>query len=237
MAVIRTRAWPRIWKVHLDRPDDPDWSLMLSAAERERARRLGCPLERQRYLAAHAALRAILGPECGVCAGDLEFGADPGGRPHVVWPDGVRRLDFNLSHAGEWALVAVTQPAYRVGVDIEQIRPDLDYRAMAGHLYQPTEVAHLDESDPDDRRAEYFRLWSAKEAYVKATGVGLAGFRDVLVEPDTLGGPHGLVQSRSHPGTAWPVRWLDIAPGYTAAVVILRLLHLARLDTPTLRGA
>ncbi|MFG1877466.1 4'-phosphopantetheinyl transferase family protein [Sphaerisporangium sp. NPDC049003] len=208
---------PRIFRVHLDQPDDSRWWRMLSDAERERASQLASPTDKHRFTIAHAALRAILGRLCGVRASRLTILTEAGGRPYLALPDGRPPLDFNLSHSGEWALVAVT-PGSRVGVDIELIRPDLDCLEMAKRMYQPAEVDRLHHTDPAARHTEYFALWSAKEAYVKAIGIGLAGLRDVLVNREA-DAPHGTVLSRTHPGALWPVRWLDAAPGYSAALV------------------
>jgi len=207
-----------VWKIHLDQPDHPRWWRLLSGAERERALRLPCPVEQRRFMVAHAALRAILGPLCGVRAALLGFGAEPEGRPYLALPGGPPPLDFNLSHSGEWALVAVAPPPWRVGVDVERIRPDLDCLGIARRLYQPAEVDRLLQADPVQRLTEYFQFWSAKEAYVKAVGVGFAGLSDVLVRREGSA-VHGTVLSRSLPEAVWPVRWLDVAPGYTAAVV------------------
>jgi 4'-phosphopantetheinyl transferase len=124
--------------------------------------------------------------------------------------------DFNLSHSGAWALVAVAPKGSRVGVDVERIRADLDCLAMAGSMYQPEEVERLRREGPDARHAAYFRLWTAKEACVKAAGVGLAGLRDVLVTEE--GPAHGSVRPATSTAS-WPVRWLGIAPGYAAALV------------------
>ncbi|MEU7830205.1 4'-phosphopantetheinyl transferase superfamily protein [Nonomuraea sp. NPDC049129] len=209
---------PRVWKIHLDRPLAPGGWRSLSDAERERARRLGSARERHRFMVAHAALRAILGEVCGVRAARLAFGAEESGRPYVALLRGRGAPDFNLSHSEEWALVAVAPPGSRVGVDVERIRDDLDCLAMAGSMYQPEEVDRLREAGPSGLRAGYFRLWTAKEAYVKAVGVGLAGLRNVLVREEST--THGAVLSLpSPPGAALPVRWLGVAPGYAAAVV------------------
>lgn len=217
---------PRVWKIHLDRPLAPGGWRSLSDAERERARRLGSARERHRFMVAHAALRAVLGEVCGVRAARLAFHTEDGGRPYVTLPHGRVATgfnlshgrgapDFNLSHSEEWALVAVAPPGSRVGVDVEWIREDLDCLAMAGSMYQPEEVDRLREAAPSGLRTGYFRLWTAKEAYVKAVGVGLAGLRDVLVREEST--TQGAVLSP--PGAALPVRWLDVAPGYAAAVV------------------
>ena len=209
----------RIWKVHLDQPDDElRWWQSLSAAERERARRFASPVQQRRFAVAHAALRAILGRACQVPAAHLEFRTEAGGRPYLELPGGPPPPDFNLSHSGEWALVGLAPSRWRVGVDVEQIRPDLDCLAMARRMYQAAEVDRLSQADPALRRTEFFLLWSAKEAFVKAIGVGLAGFQDVLVHREG-DGVRGTVLSSATPEVVWPVRWLEIAPGYVAAIV------------------
>ncbi|MFG1710510.1 4'-phosphopantetheinyl transferase family protein [Nonomuraea sp. M3C6] len=200
----------KVWRVHLDRPERPGWWRCLSGAERERALALAGPLDRRRYVAAHAALRTVLGRACGVPAGRLRLTVDDAGRPRL--DEG--RPDFNLSHSDAWALVAVAPPGMRVGVDVERVRADLDHLGLARRLYQPEETARLLAAGPDEGLAGYFRLWTAKEAFIKATGTGLAGLSDVLIRE----GSATSVRSRSLSG---PVRWLDVAPGYAAAVVTI----------------
>ncbi|MGI5274517.1 4'-phosphopantetheinyl transferase family protein [Nonomuraea sp. CA-218870] len=212
----------RVWRVDLDRPERPGWWHCLSDAERDKAAALAEPLARRRYVAAHAALRAVLGSLCGLPAGRLVFGAGESGRPCLRTPAGRPRPDFNLSHSGRWALIAVTAPGGRVGVDVERVRDDFDHLEMARRMYQPEEAARVRTAGPEAGLAEYFRLWTAKEAYVKASGAGLAGLRDVLVRPDSgtcAESRGGSALSRSLPGSQVPVRWLDVAPGYAAALV------------------
>ena len=213
----------RLWRVHLDRPEragEPGRWHCLSGAERDKAAAFADPLARRRYVAAHAALRHVLGRLCGVPAARLAFGTEESGRPCLLAR--TPRPDFNLSHSEEWALIAVAAPGSRVGVDVERVRPDLDHREMARRIYQPEEAARVCAAAPDAGLAEYFRLWTAKEAYVKATGAGLAGLRDVLVRPAAATCEQsraGSAVSRSLPGSPAPVRWLDVAPGYAAALV------------------
>jgi 4'-phosphopantetheinyl transferase len=214
---VGPRPWPsgvRVWKVHLDRPERPGWWQCLSDAERQRARALAGALDRRRYVVAHAALRAVLGRVCGVPAGQVGLTPDPSGRPRLDLGGGRPAPDFNLSHSDEWALIAVAPEGSRVGVDVERVRDDLDHLALARRLYQPEESARLHTAGPGVGLAEYFRLWTAKEAFVKATGAGLAQLKDVLIHE----GSATCVRSRSLGGS---VRWLDVADGYAAAVVTI----------------
>ncbi|GAA0440416.1 hypothetical protein Acor_12760 [Acrocarpospora corrugata] len=192
-----------MWRVHLDRPDGARWAPLLSAQERARAAALADPVERRRFTVAHGVLRAVLGRLGGVPPAGLVFGAEDNGRPYLVG----HPIDFNLSRSEEWALIGVAPPGLRVGVDVERVRHNLDHLAMARHLYQPAEVDHLTRAASPVEG--YFRFWCAKEAYVKAVGVGLAGLRDTLVTPE---GNATVGSSRS-------LRWLDVAPGYAGAVV------------------
>ncbi|NUW36311.1 4'-phosphopantetheinyl transferase superfamily protein [Nonomuraea sp. SMC257] len=206
-----------VWKVRLDRPARPEWRGWLSAAERDRAAGFADAGERHRYVVAHAALRSVLGRLCGVAPEDVGFTTEESGRPCLrAGPD------FNLSHSGDRALIAVAASGTRVGVDVERIRADLDHLELARRMYQPEEAARVRERG----LAEYFRLWTAKEAYVKATGAGLAGLRGCLVTDSVTGcwvtetaEGSATVSSRSPSQGPWPVRWLDVAPGYAAALV------------------
>ncbi|MEV0201456.1 4'-phosphopantetheinyl transferase superfamily protein [Nonomuraea sp. NPDC050691] len=200
-----------VWKVRLDRPAHEGWCGWLSAAERDRAARFADAGERHRYVVAHAAMRSVLGRLCGLAPEDVRFTTEESGRPCLEPERG--GFDFNLSHSGEWALVAVAAPGTRVGVDVERIRADLDHVELARRMYQPEEAERVRERG----LAEYFRLWTAKEAYVKATGAGLAGLRGCLVTETGTGS--ATVSSRSPGQEPWPVRWLDVAPGYAAALV------------------
>ncbi|MGC5015655.1 4'-phosphopantetheinyl transferase family protein [Streptosporangium sp. DT93] len=203
----------RVWRVRLDGAGAPRGWRLLSGAERERALALADPAERRRYVVAHAALRTVLAGACGVPAGRLGFGRDDSGRPCLLPPDGRPVPDFNLSHSDSWALVAVAPPGARVGVDVERVRGGFDHLEMARRFYQPEEVDRLPDAGPEG----FFRLWTAKEAYIKASGAGLAGMSDVLVRERSA--THATVLSRSARFPECRVRWLDVAPGYTAALV------------------
>ncbi|GIH95241.1 4'-phosphopantetheinyl transferase family protein [Planobispora siamensis] len=234
-------SWPsgvRVWKVSLDRAERAVWWGWLSEGERDRARAFARAVDRRRYVVAHAALRSVLGGLCGVPADRVGFAKDPSGRPRLDLGGGRPAPDFNLSHSEEWALIAVAPQGWRVGVDVERLRADLDPLAMAERFYRPEESARL-RAAPGAALAGYFRLWTAKEAFVKATGGGLARLGDVLVHDGGHGGGHGGGHEGGHEGSATcersrslggPVRWLDVAPGYAAAVVTISSTPAPRTD-------
>ncbi|MCK2216211.1 4'-phosphopantetheinyl transferase superfamily protein [Actinomadura sp. ATCC 31491] len=213
----------RVWKVFLDGPRWQGGWEWLSGRERERALALAGELDRRRYVAAHAALRAVLGRVCGLPPHEVRLATDDAGRPclhpgtHDHLPGGL--VDFNLSHSDSWALIALAPPGVRAGVDVERIRADLDPLAMADRLYQPEEAARLRAAAPAAALTGYFRLWTAKEAFVKATGAGLAGLSAVRVADH--GHDEGSAASTGPRSLHGPVRWLRVAPGYAAALVTI----------------
>lgn len=88
------------------------------------------------------------------------------GRPVADSP-----VDVSLSHGGGWIAVAAHRHG-RVGVDVEAVREVGP--ALARRCLSPAELSWLDHAaDAPDRRERFLRLWTAKEAYLKAIGTGL----------------------------------------------------------------
>ncbi len=92
------------------------------------------------------------------------------GKPYVI---GCPDFHFNLSHGGDWAVLAWdTAP---VGVDIESIRGTRDVRALAARYFTADEQEYVAMASTDAAMAErFYALWTAKEAYLKYTGKGLS---------------------------------------------------------------
>ncbi len=177
---------------------------VLSAAERARLARFAVAADRDRYLAAHVALRILLGERLGqrpedvpithaACAGC----GGPHGRPVVPG----NPVHFSLSHAGEFFVIALSDHAV-VGVDIEHVPP----RPLPGALH-PEEEDELALLAPADRPAAFARAWTRKEAVLKALGTGLQS------DPTTL--LLGTAPTpRPHP--AWHLTPIPTPPSYAA---------------------
>jgi len=86
------------------------------------------------------------------------------GKPHL--PD---YAPFNISHAGDFAVLALSKQS--VGVDLERFRP-LDWQRIASRFFHPDERAFLAQSNEPDR--DFFRIWTLKESYLKAEGTGFS---------------------------------------------------------------
>lgn len=137
----------------------------LGAAELQRADAFRKPEDQRRFIVAHAAVRHLLGEHLGRAPASLAFVIGKHGKPELA--DGA--VHFNLSHSGDLAAIAVAPRP--VGVDVEARRKIHRVTELAESRFAPGELARvMTAADPQD---EFLKIWTAKEAVVKATGLGL----------------------------------------------------------------
>jgi len=168
----------------------------LNPAERQRAESFYFAPDRQAYVAAHALLRHSLSAVIPGEPADWRFVTGPLGKPQLADPPPGFDLRFNLSHCRSRVAVALALDV-DVGVDVEaldrtaRIDPDI-----ADAYFAPDEAAALRAIGDEARRREQFlRLWTLKEACIKATGRGLSQPLDEFsVDPERL-----LVRSQPLP--------------------------------------
>jgi 4'-phosphopantetheinyl transferase len=215
-------------EVHLRRVDleaiyaeESRWEKLLSTDERERAFRFRFPRDRQHFIAARAMLRTFLGKYLGVAPAALSFSYSEKGKPRLSQNHAENGVTFNLSHSGGVALYAFSLHR-ELGVDVEHIRRDFEVEAIARRFFSMHEQKQLAELPAEDRPEVFFRCWSRKEAYIKATGDGLSlplSQFDVSLDP---GNTDALVTTR--PNAAEAARWrlTDVSAGsdYAAALCV-----------------
>ena len=208
----------RVWTASLevDEAQLRTCEAQLSDDELERARRFRLPALRRRYSVAHALLRRLLAAHLGTDAASLRFESGPHGKPALCDSP---QLRFNLSHAGDLALYAL---AWRreVGVDLEPCTLDIEIDAVAGHVFAAEERDALAALTGEPRRSAFFRIWTRKEAYAKALGLGLAyptqSF-SVSIRPQD---DDALLHDRSLPQATrlWRVAEITAPAGHHAAL-------------------
>lgn len=99
----------------------------------------------------------------------------PGGKPYLA---GNGNLYFNLSHSGEMVMCAISDR--EVGCDVE--KKDGFDRKLADYVMTDDDLNRIYQQEGEQGRADmFFRLWTLKESYMKATGLG------ILLEPKTFG--------------------------------------------------
>ena len=213
-----------VWRACLDEAEplktEPKTSV-LSSDENARASRFHFRKDRERFTRCRSALREILAAYIAIPAAEIRFEYLPAGKPQLVAEQNRSALQFNLSHSGGMALIAVGQER-RLGVDIETIRSDVDTAALAERYFSTRERAALRALAHPLRLAAFYAGWTRKEAFLKATGDGLsfplADF-SVTTHPD-LHPEIEEIHGDPAEGTHWALTDLRGIDGYRAALAI-----------------
>ena len=142
---------------------------LLDRDERARAQALRRDADRIRFAVGRVTLRELLGAALGSDPVDLAFSTGEFGKPRLR--EAVADLHFNTSHGGDWVLHAISRRG-PVGVDVEAIRPSLARVDDFAAVLSEREIADLRALGPAERERAMGRLWTRKEAYVKALGEG-----------------------------------------------------------------
>lgn len=221
-------ALPRANQVHLhllplDCTDQELDNLreIITPAELARCERLLDPRRRRRAIVSRGLLRQLLGSYLGEAPGRVLLSEGEFGKLHLsehLEPDA---LCFNLSHAGSYLLIA-TAAGCEVGVDLEEICGDLDYRPMAERYFAPAEQQQLFALESACQLEAFYRCWTRKEAYLKGTGAGFsqpANLFQVSLTPDA---PAALIAHQGCPEAPqrWSLRDVPAPAGYCAAVAV-----------------
>lgn len=194
---------------------------VLTEDELKRCTRL---IDRQRCdlaIAGRGYLRELLGGYLGEDPERVLISEGEFGKPHLsehLEPDS---LSFNLSHAGSQMLVGVCAGC-EIGVDLEWVREDLSYRAMAERFFSGAEQQELFSLSSDEQLAAFYRCWTRKEAYLKAAGSGFsqpANMFDVSLLPQHA---PALLAHRGAPAEMerWTLRDVAVPAGYCAALAV-----------------
>ena len=193
----------------------------VSPAEEARARRMGSARRRHEFLVCRGALRRVLGGALGIEPLAVPILEGAHGKPSLA-PGRRPALGFNVSHSGERFVVAAAV-GMAPGVDVERVRPHRDLSSLARRFFSPAEQEEV--AAARDPLQAFYRVWTRKEAVIKADGrgvaIGLARF-DV-----NAGEPPALLHARwagAAPDEAahWSLHPIEAPPGYTAALAVRR---------------
>ena len=195
----------QVWRCGLDQ--SPRGAIAkLDAPEQERLARVVHPDARRRFLASRYCLRIVLGHYLGVDAAELRFVTRTGGKPALADPPS--DLQFNLTHTGDLALLAVARQP--VGIDAERLRPVPHALAIARRVLPGDQADALKALEEPERSRQFFRLWTRFEAAQKAQGAGVFGER-------SQAGAAGILEFNASPGHVAAVAWLPPEPAPTPA--------------------
>ncbi len=150
---------------------DHHWNL-LSRDEQERANRYRFDKDRVCFALTRISLRLLLAAKLDTVPQQLRFAASQFGKPYVADSHG---LNFNVSHSGNFALIGVARNR-PIGVDIEQIRDNIDAHDLAQIFFSEAEAAFLLQFGEHERRQAFYQIWTCKEALLKGYGLGITEY-------------------------------------------------------------
>lgn len=148
----------------------PAMLALLSEAEHAQQQRFIPPKKRHEYLVTRVLVRTVLGRALGVAPQTLKFTANEWGRP-ALWPPAP--LHFNVSHT-DGLVVCMVSPNPEMGVDTEQLARAPDLLALAPTVFAPQEQSDLAALPANEQARRAVVLWTLKESYIKARGMGMA---------------------------------------------------------------
>jgi 4'-phosphopantetheinyl transferase len=154
----------------------------LSSDETARAGRFRSESDRARWRAARNGLRRVLSLYVPAAPSEIRFNYTSSGKPSVSREDAGGPFHFSLTHSADIAAVAVA--GRPVGIDLEFPRPVPDALALACRYFASEECEILSQCTEESLEPTFYRLWTRKEAVLKATGCGLSGLRSVNVVQD-----------------------------------------------------
>jgi 4'-phosphopantetheinyl transferase len=209
-----------VWRLSLERPTEVVERLarLLTDEERARAARFRFECDQNCYTLTRGVLRRLLGDYLNISSRDIAFATGEHGKPALAPSQQPSQpIEFNVSHSGGYSLFAFSR-GRAVGVDVEQMRARKSLELVAKHHFSPKERDALSGVEGGALLQRFYRCWTRKEAYMKATGKGVAlGLKSFAVSVDEA--PRLLWTDH---GDADRWQFVDVSPGdgYAAAVCV-----------------
>ncbi len=212
-----TSATIHVWQLDLDLTDSQyqQFALCLNPEELARADKFTHNQAQQQFIAARGQLKQILAGYLHLAPETILFETGEYGKPRLAGTAIDRGLVFNLSHSGLSALVAVSIDR-ALGIDIEQINDRHNLQALAKRCFSQHELNTWEKLPANDKTTGFYAYWCAKEAFLKATGRGLAlGMERCVVDID-----QSCYSSLPEPYLPmdWHLHCIDAGFGYQAYV-------------------
>jgi len=216
-SLVRLPAGIQVWQIdlgHIDVDALQAARTLLSKDEAARCARFFREQDRRRFAVSRAALRLLLAERLECAPAQIVFTVGPYGKLSVVARGAAQTPFFNLSHSGDFVLIALSERG-EIGVDIEYRDPGLDVGSIAAHV-----LSEQERCVEQIRPLDFFARWVGKEAVLKALGLGVGEHLQALSVEVADDGAYRL--SHARPDWAGISAWqLAPPPGYAAAVALL----------------
>ena len=169
----------------------------------------------KRYVEVHGRLRNVLAQTLNQPPEKIRIKKAEHGKPYLAdYPE----LAFNLSHSADRLMIAVGWNC-QLGVDIEICKQRINLSGLVDKCFAEEEAAYWNKLPEDQKKPEFYRFWTRKEAFVKATGHGIAlGLNHCVINPEN---PTEFlrVPDKCGQASAWHVLDIDLGEGIFCAVV------------------
>ncbi len=164
-----------VWRTFLDvdKESRVRFFRSLSESEKERADRMYHEKDRDRFIVSHGVLRSLLGCYLEQDPKSIQFSESANHKPILALRPSQKDLTFNMSHSGAIGLYAIGS-GRAVGIDIEQIRNNVEIEQLATRFFSKNEINALMNLSKAKRTHLFFQFWTRKEAFVKSIGEGLS---------------------------------------------------------------
>jgi 4'-phosphopantetheinyl transferase len=216
---------PEVWFACTDNllSEIERFAAWLSPPEAERAKSFRFERDRDRYIVEHGILRSLLGDYVGVEPKALAVLSGAHGKPYLSGVDGPDLPQFSLSSSDGHAAFAFSRSA-GIGVDIEKIRDIVEMESIALRHFTPNEKELVLGGTMEQRERRFYRVWTRKEAILKAHGIGLLKGMDRVDVGGAEGtGPWKVVLDDESGGAGYTVFDIDEVEGFAAAVAVAGL--------------
>ncbi len=160
---------------------------LLSDTEKERSERFKFYKHRKLFIASHGFLHAILARYIDAPESGIEFFHKEYGKPFIVDEQNRNNIQFNLSHSGNLAILAVCKNQ-QLGIDIEFAERKTQWEGIIKRFFTQSEQQKLLALPEEIQKETFFKIWTRKEAHMKVTGQGLHLSPDkfeVSIPPET----------------------------------------------------
>jgi 4'-phosphopantetheinyl transferase len=151
---------------------------LLSSDELNLCERIRNPRQQHSAVLTRVLVRIVLSEYASIEPQAWRFTADVHDKPCIANPQSALR--FNISHSRDWIVCAVGA-GFELGVDVEYCHPDRDMLRLAKRFFSPPEFAALRALSAEQCIDRFYDYWTLKEAWLKATGLGISGGLDSAV--------------------------------------------------------
>ncbi|MDO6421247.1 4'-phosphopantetheinyl transferase family protein [Saccharophagus degradans] len=210
-------------------------SQLLTLDEQYRLAKIKCKRRYREYLCGHILARVIIAHHQNATWQSIILQTDKQGKPYITTAG--TRISFNISHSGEWWTLALGE-AGEIGVDIEspcnRSLIDEDILPIAKRNFSAQENSLLNTATIEFRKKHFYRIWTIKEAILKAVGVGLTGpaLKDIDTGLGATKNTHSLLTADGTILLHSDYQYLDITDCHLAIASTLRLGDISIVVNP-----